>query len=126
MRKKVSMILVSLMMVSAFAACGNIDGSKDSSMSEVSAESTEDELEEAFSKKSSSDTNEEDNYSKSLETAESSDDAINEDSDNESSEGDKDSSNSLPTPNSFIAIRGKLYFLSIRAGTIIFPSSSLV
>ena len=97
MRKKVSMILVSLMMVSAFAACGNIDSSKDSSMSEVSAESTEDELEEAFSKKSSSDTNEEDNYSKSLETAESSDDAINEDSDNESSEGDKDSSNSLLT-----------------------------
>lgn len=97
MRKKVSMILVSLMMVSAFAACGNIDSSKDSSMSEVSAESTEDELEEAFSKKSSSDTNEEDNYSKSLETAESSDDAINEDSDKESSEGDKDSSNSLLT-----------------------------
>ena len=97
MRKKVSMILVSLMMVSAFAACGNIYSSKDSSMNEVSAESTEDELEEAFSKKSSSDTNEEDNDSKSLETAESSDDAINEDSDNESSEGDKDSSNSLLT-----------------------------
>ncbi|MBQ2053844.1 MAG: carbohydrate-binding domain-containing protein, partial [Eubacterium sp.] len=97
MRKKVSMILVSLMMVSAFAACGNIDSSKDSSMNEVSAESTEDELEEAFSKKSSSDTNEEDNDSKSLETAESSDDAINEDSDKESSEGDKDSSNSLLT-----------------------------
>ncbi len=71
MRKKVSMILVSLMMVSAFAACGNIDSSKDSSMNEVSAESTEDELEEAFSKKSSSEES--------------------------SEEGDEESSNSLLT-----------------------------
>jgi len=71
MRKKVSMILVSLMMMSAFAACGNIDSAKDSSVNEVSAESTEDELEEAFSKKSSSEES--------------------------SEEGDEDSSNSLLT-----------------------------
>ena len=75
MRKKVSMILVSLMMMSAFAACGNIDSTKDSSVNEVSAESTEDELEEAFSKKSSS----EEPYEESSE------------------EGDEDSSNSLLT-----------------------------
>lgn len=75
MRKKVSMILVSLMMMSAFAACGNIDSTKDSSVNEVSAESTEDELEEAFSKKSSS----EEPYEESSE------------------EEDEDSSNSLLT-----------------------------
>ena len=79
MRKKVSMILVSLMMMSAFAACGNIDSTKDSSVNEVSAESTEDELEEAFSKKSSS----EEPYEESSEES--------------SEEGDEDSSNSLLT-----------------------------
>lgn len=79
MRKKVSMILVSLMMMSAFAACGNIDSTKDSSVNEVSAESTEDELEEAFSKKSSS----EEPYVESSEES--------------SEEGDEDSSNSLLT-----------------------------
>lgn len=79
MRKKVSMILVSLMMMSVFAACGNIDSTKDSSVNEVSAESTEDELEEAFSKKSSS----EEPYEESSEES--------------SEEGDEDSSNSLLT-----------------------------
>ena len=92
MRKKVSMILVSLMMMSAFAACGNIDSTKDSSVNEVSAESTEDELEEAFSKKSSSVSNDDsnDNNSNSTDIVESSGDAINEAS-------DEDSSNSILT-----------------------------
>ena len=92
MRKKVSMILVSLMMMSAFAACGNIDSTKDSSVNEVSAESTEDELEEAFSKKASSVSNDDsnDNNSNSTDIVESSGDAINEAS-------DEDSSNSILT-----------------------------
>ncbi len=50
MRKKVSVILVSLMMLLTTAACGNIISSNNSNVDSVSAESTEDELEQAFSK----------------------------------------------------------------------------
>ncbi|SEP65845.1 protein of unknown function [Lachnospiraceae bacterium NE2001] len=49
MRKKVSMILVTLMMVGTLAACGSLNISNETAMDSVSAESAEDELEQAFS-----------------------------------------------------------------------------